>query len=318
MEMQQLRHFLMVAKHRKLLAAAKELNMSQSALTRSIKALENYVGAPLFDREARGVRLTVFGECLSAHARVILHETKKALNELSALKGGTRGTLLVGAGSNYSSYIVPTAVTQLLADRPNIEIIVQMGNMEDLLPRLRRSELDLLFVIVPHAIDDPDLKFEPLITEKLIVVGRADHFLANQKEVTADDAAKCSWIVSDQILLADEITRDFFVRYGISGEKNTVVNSMSISFRKAAVQESDMLTMMPAHTVENEIKEGKLARINFPQLEHTFPAGIIYSRRGVQPPALTALIRKFRALCASLSESAGGAVHPPLRPLKPR
>src|SRR5690606_4563284 len=94
MQMQQLRHFLVVAKHRKLLAAARELNMSQSALTRSIKTLEDYVGAPLFGREARGVRLTVFGQSLSAHAQVILQEAKKALNELKALKGGTRGTIL--------------------------------------------------------------------------------------------------------------------------------------------------------------------------------------------------------------------------------
>src|SRR5437763_14465388 len=110
MEMQQLRHFLMVAKHRKLLAAAEELNMSQSALTRSIKALESSIGIPLFDREARGVRLTVYGKSLLAHAHVILNESKKAMNELSALKGGTKGTVLVGIGPNYSSHIVPMAI----------------------------------------------------------------------------------------------------------------------------------------------------------------------------------------------------------------
>lgn len=299
MEMQQLKHFLMVAKHQKLLAAAEELNMSQSALTRSIKALEASVGAPLFEREARGVRLTVFGKSLQAHAHVILNETKKAVNELSALKGGTKGTILIGVGPNYSSHILPTAITQLLAERPNIEIILHEGNMEDLLPPLRVGNLDLLFLIVPHAIDDPDLKFEPLIQEKMIVVGRAGHPLAKRRKVTAEEAAKCSWIISDQILLADNITREFFVRYGISVERNTVINAKSIPFRKAAILESDMLTLMPAHIVANEIRDKTMARIPLERLEHDFPAGIIYSVRGTQPAALVELIRKIRAVCKS-------------------
>ena len=297
MEMQQLRHFLMVAKHQKLLAAADDLNMSQSALTRSIKALEASVGAPLFEREARGVRLTVFGKSLAAHAHVILNETKKALNELSALKGGTNGTILIGVGPNYSSHILPRAITQLLAERPNIEIIIHEGNMEDLLPSLRIGNLDLLFVIVPHAIDDPDLTFEPLIQEKIVVVARADHPLAGRRTVSAEEAAKCSWIISDQILLSDNITREFFVRYGISVERNTVVNAKSIAFRKAAIMESDMLTLMPEHVVANEIKDGQLAQINLERLEHEFPAGIIYSLRGSQPTAVLELIRKIRATC---------------------
>ncbi|MSO73157.1 MAG: LysR family transcriptional regulator [Rhodospirillaceae bacterium] len=297
MEMQQLRHFLMVAKHQKLLAAAEELNMSQSALTRSIKALETSVGAPLFEREARGVRLTVFGKSLAAHAYVILNETKKALNELSALKGGTKGTIVIGVGPNYASHILPQAITQLLAERPNIEIIIHEGNMEDLLPSLRVGNLDLLFLIVPHPIADPDLTFEPLIQEKMIVVARAGHPLARRRIVSAEEAAKCSWIISDQILLLDNITREFFVRYGISVEKNTVVNAKSISFRKAAIMESDMLTLIPAHVVATEIRDNVLARINLERLEHDFPAGIIYSVRGTQPTAVVELIRKIRSTC---------------------
>ncbi|MSO73164.1 MAG: hypothetical protein EXQ84_06085, partial [Rhodospirillaceae bacterium] len=117
---------------------------------------------------------------------------------------------------------------------------------------------------------------------------------------------ECGWIISDQILLSDNIAREFFVRYDIIVERNTVVNAKSIAFRKVAIMESDMLTLMTEHVVANEIKDGHLVRINLERLEHDFPAGIIYSVRGSQPTAVLELIRKIRAACQGLGTAPVG------------
>lgn len=306
--MQQLRHFLAVAKHRKLLSAARQLNMSQSALTRSIKKLEHHVGGALFEREARGMRLTVLGESLATHARIILQEARSALNELNALKGGSRGTIMIGAGADYCAGIVPRAVTRFLQERPNVEVVVEAGDFEDLLPKMRVGELDVLFGIAPQAID-ADLTFEPLITEKLIVVARAGHPLANRPQVSREEAGRFGWILSGETPGTGRITHDFVVRQSLGTEGSTVVNARSSAFRKAAIRMSDMLTLLPAHAVARELKEGTLVRIPVPQLEHSLPAGIIYSCRATQPPAVNALIKCLRVSCSDLRNGMGRALN---------
>lgn len=298
MEMQQLRHFIAVAKHRKLLSAARQLNMSQSALTRSIKRLEQHVGGALFEREARGMRLTVLGESLATHARIILQQTRSALNELNALKGGSRGAIMIGTGHDYCAGIVPRVVTRFMQERPNVEIVVEEGHLDELLPRIRVGELDVLFEMMPNALD-ADLKFEPLINEKLIVVARAGHPLASRPQVSREDAVRFGWILSGETPRNGQTPHDFVVRQSLCAE-SAAVNARSSAFRKAAVRMSDMLTLLPAHAVARELKEGTLVRLAIPQLEHSVPAGIIYSCRVTQPPALDALIKCFRAGCGDL------------------
>ena len=303
MEMHQLLHFVVAARCEKLLAASRELKMSQPALTRSVGALEKSLGVPLFERDPRGVRLTPYGKRFLVYAQAILNERKSAFAELNAMRKGIFGKVSVGISSLYTLNIVPLALAQLLTDHPNVEVAVQEGNFEELRPTLQNGDLDFLLTIVPDGIADSALIFEQLIEERLIVVGRPGHPLVPKRKIAAEEAVAYPWIISDQLLLEDKVTKQFFLRYGISIDTNTIINAKSIPFRKAAIQRSDVLSLMPAYTIADELANGELVRIPMPRLEHSVPAGLVYSSHGVRSRIVDELMDCIRV--ASGATSAG-------------
>lgn len=92
-----LRHFLAVVEHKGITSAAEELHISQPALTKSIRQLEDNLGVTLFERMPTGVVPTPFGEILARRARLMDLEYRHALAEIHAIKGGAGGTINIGA-----------------------------------------------------------------------------------------------------------------------------------------------------------------------------------------------------------------------------
>ena len=297
MELKQLRHFLTAAKHRRIHAAATKLNMSQSALTRSLQTLEESLGVPLLERDSRGVRLTVYGESLAAHARIILNETQKTLNELGALSGGSRVAVSVGATPNYSSTIIAGAVTRLVKDRPNVKITVEEGSLTQLLPRLRIGELDLLLMLTPSALREPEITFEALGTEELAIVVRHGHPLTKVRKPTVDDLAKASWILSFQQGFEPDKLR-ILLSQRLHPAEGGIIYAQSIPLRLRTVMASELLTIVPIRSCANELKNKSLARIYVPEFETESIVGLIYAKRRRQLPAVLELARRIKAVHA--------------------
>jgi len=98
MDLRQLEYFLRVAQRRNISIAAAELNITQPSLTKSIKLLEKNLGVRLFDRLARGVELTDYGQTLLRHAEAVHVQIGDAGQEIAALRSGTFGAVAIGAG----------------------------------------------------------------------------------------------------------------------------------------------------------------------------------------------------------------------------
>src|SRR5262249_55856056 len=162
-----------------MLRAAAALNLTQPAMSRSIRALEAELQISLFDRTSKGVILTQFGKMLLSHVKVILNEHHRAVLNLSALRGGTRGQLSVGAGQTFATELLPQAIAQLYAKSSRIAVRVKEGLYEDLVDSLRKGDIDIAFTLIPNAVDRvEDLVIETLIEPRERVVARADHPLA--------------------------------------------------------------------------------------------------------------------------------------------
>ncbi|MET9070110.1 LysR family transcriptional regulator [Streptosporangium sandarakinum] len=161
-------------------AAAARLNYTQSAVSRRIAALEARAGGPLFDRLARGVRLTPAGQALHHHARVVLNRLARAEEELAGIHGGHRGTLRVGAFATANVALVPGAL-RAFADRfPDVALTPVEGPSGGLLRRMREGELDVAVVSdyptgLPY---DEDVELAELVEEELLVALPRGHRLA--------------------------------------------------------------------------------------------------------------------------------------------
>src|SRR3954466_14453818 len=114
MEIRQLRHLVTVAKFASFGRAAESLNLTQPALSKSIRSLEKSLGVRLFERSAFGVRPTIYGEKLVEYAKMMLSLTSEAEAEIGAMQGARRGTLHVGAVTSVIRDLLPKALGRFL------------------------------------------------------------------------------------------------------------------------------------------------------------------------------------------------------------
>ena len=194
MDLRQLEYFLRVAQRRNISAAAAELNITQPSLTKSMKLLEKELGVRLFDRLARGVELTDYGQTLLRHAEAVHVQIGDASSEIAALRSGTFGAVSVGAGPAWLRRHLPLAVAQTVARYPGIRIRVGGGFDEELFRALRRGDYDFVVAELPQAQDRRGLEVRPLTSDELGVCCRAGHPLAGRRRTAVRDLLAYPWV----------------------------------------------------------------------------------------------------------------------------
>ena len=141
-----LRHFALVAQHGTFTAAARHANVTQPALTASIKRLEAQMGARLFDRGPSGATLTAAGAALLPRARAALAAIEEGRRAVAEVMGLTVGTVRVGAGATVCTYYLPRTLAKFRARRPGVQIMLREANPDELLDALEAGDLDLVIL----------------------------------------------------------------------------------------------------------------------------------------------------------------------------
>ena len=175
--------FREVARRGSFSAAGRALGYTQSSVSRQILALEQATGAHLFDRLARGVRLSEEGHCLLGHAEAILERLRGAQQELGALRDLDAGRLRVGAFDSANAALVPRALAAFRAVHPKVAVSLVEGVTSVQLDCLRNDEIDVAVVSAyPHQhrpLDSGQLHLHDLLHDPLLVALPAGHRLAS-------------------------------------------------------------------------------------------------------------------------------------------
>src|SRR4051794_27548339 len=139
----QLAAFLAIVSQGSLGRAAEALHVTQPALSRTVKRLEDQLGAPLFERHSKGMSLTPAGVALLPHAALLQREAEAAVDEINALRGLVKGTIKVGAIGSVASLVLPQAIGRVLQRWPNLRVRVVEGVWDRLAAALVGHEIDL-------------------------------------------------------------------------------------------------------------------------------------------------------------------------------
>lgn len=182
MELQQLRYFLTLARTSSFIRAAEEENVAQPTLSQQIKKLESLLGAPLFDRLGRGVRLTLYGQALVIRAEQILRSVGDAQKELSSLRQPNRGRLIVGVIPTVLPYAMARPLAAFRDEAPLVELEIRESTTEKLLESLRTGELDVAVLALP--VKQPEIVCAELFREPLMVAVPERHALAGLPRVS--------------------------------------------------------------------------------------------------------------------------------------
>ncbi len=149
-------------------AAARELNLTQPAVSMQVRELESRLGIQLIQRSGGKVMGTVAGMELVKHAYRLHRESEIALAAMRRYREGWVGRVRIGASTTVLIYHLPTALQALRRDHPEIEIVVKTGTSTALVESLHRHEIDIAVATLPA--DAGNLEIVPLLTEQLVAI----------------------------------------------------------------------------------------------------------------------------------------------------
>lgn len=250
-----------IAEHGSINKASEVLNISQPALTRSIRRLETTLGVPLFKRTAQGVTPTIYGDALLFHARALKAELENTLRDIAALKNNKSGTIRIGATPLVASHFLSRGLQAIFIAHDSIPVRVVEGNRPHLLGQLRRGELDVVVSTFPFEGSEDDLVERPLFELDLRVIARSDHPLARRDPLLLRDMADFKWILPRADSgLSKRVQRDFS-RANVELPKSMIETS-SLDASRSLVLTTDLLAILPLRAVRSEIEDGKLVALS--------------------------------------------------------
>ncbi|ALK87930.1 LysR family transcriptional regulator [Limnohabitans sp. 63ED37-2] len=213
MNLRHLEHWLALAETGSFSRAAEKLHITQSALSRSIQALEEDLGGPLVDRVGKKNELTPLGRSVLERARRIVHEARELKQGATLLQRGGLGTLRVGLGSGPGAMLMTPWLVYMANHHPTVQVTVSRGSTELQLTQLRDRQLDALVVDLRRVEAAPDLKIEHVVDMRAGFVCRREHpvLQAHPRGVPLD--ALLSYPIAS-IQLSQEVARLLVDHYG--------------------------------------------------------------------------------------------------------
>lgn len=243
MKLTQLRDVLAVAEQGSIRAAGRQLGSTQPAITRSIRDLEHELGVSLFERHAKGIRLTEMGRVFVRRAAAVQQEVRRAREEIDQLKGGTTGEVSIAMSTATIMALMPRATNEFRRRYPDIVLKIHEGFFQPVENDLLSGRIDLYVGPLDQTKGLPQFLVEPLFDNHRQIVARKGHPLAGARSL--QELTGAAWVrptLSSRITEGD--FEEMFVAAGLP-RPNIVVNARSALITMLAVAYSDLLTVVP-------------------------------------------------------------------------
>lgn len=194
MELRQLQYFLEVARRQHFTQTAKELFVAQSALSRQIAQLEKELGAALFERDGRNVRLTRVGKLFLKRVENVFAELEHGKRDIRAYLDPELGEVRVGFPHSLAIRLIPKLIAKFRRTHPRTRFELRQGPAVDMIECVERGDLDLALVSpTPQSV--PSLLTRKLFTEELLAIVPAEHRLAEKKSIHLRELADETFIM---------------------------------------------------------------------------------------------------------------------------
>ena len=190
MELRHLRYFVAVAEEENVTRAALKLHVSQPALSRQIRDLEEELGFSLLQRDAKSVRLTDAGRAFLTEARAVLLRADDAVNTARTIATGGRGELHLGYAPSPTVRILPPTLRAFQAKMPNVRVRLHDLSTEEMLSGLREGKLQVAFMVRPTRAMLRGMQFADIAHESMCVAVPPKHPLARSRAVTTAQLAQ--------------------------------------------------------------------------------------------------------------------------------
>jgi DNA-binding transcriptional LysR family regulator len=286
-----LRYLDEVARLGSIRKAAATLNVAASAINRHIIELEEEIGAPIFERLPRGLRLTTSGELLIAHIRDTLRGHDRTLTQIHALKGLNRGSVSIATQGTLAGGLVSEVVVAFRELHPNIRLDVTMMHGPELMAAVGTGQVHLgVGYDLPP---DPRLRRASEFTHQLGAVVAPNHPLARRGSVRLSECLSYPLVVAQHSLTTLRDIVDDLVP--ANAELNAMVETNSTEMMKRLASNSPHITFLNDADVEQEVREGTLRFLSLRGSTGRQVLSIVHRARGSLEPAASMFIQFLEA-----------------------
>jgi DNA-binding transcriptional LysR family regulator len=294
MELRDIEYFAVVAEHGHLGRAAEALGLSQPALSKSLRRLEQALEAKLVKRTPKGVELTQEGSALLLRFRELRLSLKDIAREIAELSQGRIGHLRIGVGEATGEHLLPSAISALLNETPRVTLKITTSDNDLMLPALRDGHLDLVVNYLPPALPE-GLTGQHLYDEDMIVCASADHRLARSKRVKLADLAQERWASTESVLPGPEWLRRAFENHGLPPPR-VAVESRAVRIRFQSLATSSLVGFTSRSVFQQGAQAFRLLQLPVRELAWKRPVGVIYRKDAYLSPAARRLIETLRLM----------------------
>lgn len=259
MDIRNLRSILAVMETGSLTAAAMRLGISQPALTKSIQRLEAQLGAPLFTREPKGMRATIYGESLREFARSTCVGMEETIKEIESLKKGSSGYVTIGGPPLIAQHLFPEIIVRTTRAYPNLRIRI-IEQIDDLFSSLLDGKFDLLAATMTSEARQTGLNSMWMLDDHLVVVARPQHPVTKIKSPRAKDLTEFNWVFSGTGNLHRKRLERFFESENVPLPRAVAETSAPELIRSIVVQ-TDCIALMAKMGAQADLDAGILEHV---------------------------------------------------------
>ena len=282
MEPRDLEYFAVVAEHGNLGRAAEALNLSQPALSKSLRRLERWAQMKVVKRTPKGVELTAVGAALLTHAQRLHLSLDDIKHEVADLRVGQAGHLRAGADVFAADHLMPAACAAFMKEAPKTTAKITIAPIDMLLSALRKGELDLIVAAIP-AFSREDVVQE-LFEQEFAVYASAGHRLARLKRVTIEDLVPEKWVVPVHDALSWQWVLRVFANHDLPAPI-TGLETTSILIKLSTVASTNLLGFTGTHVLTQAAARLPLVDLRVKELGWSVRIGVRYRKDAYVSPA---------------------------------
>jgi DNA-binding transcriptional LysR family regulator len=290
MDLLQLEHFLAVCEEGSFTRAAERVCRTQSAVSQSIKKIEDEIGTPLFARGMHDVTLTEAGKLVLDYAHRMVRLRDEANRQLGALKNLNAGTLTIAAHESAAVYLLPAPLRSYLRSFPHIKVGIYRSRLDDIPRQVLDREVDVGFVK-----EEPNFRGLEVVdvhSDEMVLIASPQHPLAKRGEVRIHDLSEEGFVLHHLCSSTEQKILRLFDDYSI--RCRIVAEVWSFENVKGFVRENVGLAIVPRITAEQELRDGLLVEIPVKELRIPRRTVMIYCSQGHLADSAREMIRIMR------------------------
>ena len=295
LDSRQLRAFATLARTASFTAAGRELFLSQSAISHSMRALEEDVGCRLFDRVGKKVTLTLAGEQLLQSAEKILAEMTQAREALGRLGKWGRGRLRIGASTTACTYVLPTVLREFKESFAHYAITIVPADTAQMLSLVNEGRVDLALTLEPKP--EEKLVFDPVFEDELVFLMSPRHPWAEAGEVNRKEVPLQNYVLYDRTSYTFRLLDEYFRQDRLV--LNTFIELGSMEAIKELVKLNLGISILAPWIAREELQTGSLVALPLGKRKLRRQWGIVRWRSRT----LNLAEETFVALCREVTSS---------------